>query len=264
MNTNSNISIFNNDSFGELRVITREGKPWFVAAEVLRVLESSHSALRKLRDREKGWQSLPTLGGTQDVTVISESGFYRLVMRSDKPQAESFQDWVVEEVLPAIRKDGGYVHAREGDTEVEILARGMLAAKSAIERLESRVATLAPAAEKYDKYLEVGRNESIGTFAKTAQDSGIDVGVTELFEVLRFKRVLCSGKGVNWNQPYANYVKAGLMATKPVPPQKREEWRCTPLVTPKGKDYFLPRLPSWIEEYREYQKLGGEQNFLNN
>jgi len=214
MKTNSNISIFNNDNFGDLRVVMKDGEPWFVAHDVASALGYAKPR-NAISTHCKKTVAAPKQGGGF-MGIIPESDVYRLVMRSKLPEAEAFQDWVVEEVLPSIRKQGAYVHAREGDTEVEILARGMLAAKSAIDRLESRVAELAPAAEKYDRYLDVGLNESIGTLAKIAQDSGIDVGVTELFEVFRFKHVLCSGKGINWNQPYANYARAGLV-TSPMP-----------------------------------------------
>ncbi|SET08760.1 BRO family, N-terminal domain [Paracoccus homiensis] len=93
----------------DIRVIDREGNPWFVAADVCRVLGLSNTtvALHHLTPDERAKADLGVRGLWPN--IISESGFYRLVMRSDKPEARAFQDWVTRHVLPAIRKDGAYV-----------------------------------------------------------------------------------------------------------------------------------------------------------
>jgi prophage antirepressor-like protein len=93
----------------EIRVIRRDGEPWFVLNDVCHVLglTSPHVAARKLRESEKGWYPIPTLGGPQETAVISEHRLYRLVMRSDKQEARSFQDWVVGEVLPSVSAEAG-------------------------------------------------------------------------------------------------------------------------------------------------------------
>ena len=99
----------------KLRAVTVDGEPWFVAADIascLGLTQVSNSVLH-LRDEEKGTKSIRTPGGRQNLVIISESGLYRLVMRSRKPVAREFQDWVVRDVLPAIRKDGGYVMGEE-------------------------------------------------------------------------------------------------------------------------------------------------------
>lgn len=97
----------------ELRVIMHMAEPWFVAGDVLDVLGcakgSRHNWLLKLAADEKGKQPVLTHGGSQLMLTISESGLYKLIMRSDKPEACKFQDWVTREVLPAIRKTGGYL-----------------------------------------------------------------------------------------------------------------------------------------------------------
>lgn len=98
-----------------IRVVTIDGEPWFVAKDVCGVLGLTNPtiALRALDDGEKGVSQIKTLGGRQTVNIISESGLYKLVLRSDKPQAKPFQDWVTKEVLPAIRKDGAYIRGEE-------------------------------------------------------------------------------------------------------------------------------------------------------
>ncbi len=105
-----------------VRTTVIEGEPWFVAKDVCDVLGLAHVArsLSKIPDSQKGVQRLNTLGGTQHMSVISESGLYRLVMRSDRPEAEPFIAWVTEEVLPTIRKTGG-VYLSPQKTE-ELLA----------------------------------------------------------------------------------------------------------------------------------------------
>jgi hypothetical protein len=96
-----------------VRIVTRDGEAWFVLADVCRVLEIANprDAATRLKEHEKGSVALTdgtSNGGNPNVTIINEPGFYRLVLRSDKPAAERFQDWVVTEVLPSIRKGGSY------------------------------------------------------------------------------------------------------------------------------------------------------------
>lgn len=94
-----------------IRTVTIDGNPWFVAKDVCEILEiqNSRDALRRIPEKHKGVVSADTLGGVQNLSIISETGLYRLVLRSDKPQAEPFTEWVTEEVLPEIRKTGVYI-----------------------------------------------------------------------------------------------------------------------------------------------------------
>ena len=94
----------------EIRVVLIDGNPWWIAADVARVLgyRDSEKATRTLRSRQKGTRSVGTPGGTQSMTVVSESGLYRLVLRSKRADAERFQEWIEDEVLPSIRRTGGY------------------------------------------------------------------------------------------------------------------------------------------------------------
>lgn len=94
-----------------IRIVFIKGEPWFVLTDVARVLGygSAKDAGRILRDKHKGRHSVPTPGGEQEQIIITETGLYRLMMRSDRPEAEEFQDWVTEDVLPSIRKTGTYL-----------------------------------------------------------------------------------------------------------------------------------------------------------
>lgn len=100
---------FNFDNL-PIRTVNRNGEVWFVAADVCAALDLSetHKAVNRLDDDEKDRNSIPTLGGEQEMTVVSESGLYSLVLGSRKPEAKIFKRWVTHEVLPAIRKTGGY------------------------------------------------------------------------------------------------------------------------------------------------------------
>lgn len=102
------LEVFKNEQFGEVRLIERDGEPWFVAADLCRALEISdtQSALRRLQEDEKGKDSIHTPGGTQEMLVVSEPGMYALVLGSRKQEAEAFQRWITHEVIPCIRKHG--------------------------------------------------------------------------------------------------------------------------------------------------------------
>lgn len=106
----NNLKVFENPDLGKVRVVERSGEPWFVAADVCRALglDSTGKALTRLDDDEKGVNSIHTLGGSQMMTIINESGLYALVLGSRKPEAKDFKRWVTHEVLPAIRRTGRY------------------------------------------------------------------------------------------------------------------------------------------------------------
>jgi prophage antirepressor-like protein len=93
-----------------VRVVMLEGNPWFVAADLALVLgySSAKDAARLVREDERGRHNLPTPSADQEMTIVSESGLFRLIMKSRRPEAEAFQDWVTRDVLPTIRKTGGY------------------------------------------------------------------------------------------------------------------------------------------------------------
>ncbi len=117
-----------------LRVLNREGQPWFIAKDVCETLGLTNvtRATAGLGPHEKGLQTVKTLGGPQMLTVVHESGFYKLVLKSRKPEARKFQDWVTGVVLPAIRKDGGYIL---GEEKVATSGRCMLPLAQCVSRL---------------------------------------------------------------------------------------------------------------------------------
>lgn len=104
------IQVFENSEFGAVRVVEVNGEPWFVAKDVCDCLELTNTAqtISYLDDDEKGVTTNYTPGGKQEMSIISEAGLYSLILRSRKPEAKAFKRWITHEVLPAIRKTGGY------------------------------------------------------------------------------------------------------------------------------------------------------------
>lgn len=243
---NNDIQIYNNAQFGELRAITDEsGEPWFVARDIARALcvKNTHDATRTLDDDEKGVEIFDTPGGAQKMTVVNESGFYRIVMRSNTPEAKAFQRWVTHEVLPAIRRTGGYIAAREDESPEEILARALIVANDTIERKNKRIAELEPKALFADA---VGASDGtclVGELAKMLRQNGVDIGQNRLFQWLRDNGYL--GKhDSNRNVPTQKAMELGLFRIKETAITHSDGHVTitrTPKVTGKGQRYFFEK-----------------------
>lgn len=139
-----NVTIFNNPEFGEIRTAGTPSEPLFCLADVCRVLDLQVTPTKN-RLRKDGVNSIKVidnLGRSQQALFISEQNLYKVIMRSDKPQAEPFQDWVCGDVLPTIRRTGGYIKTTEEMTDTEILAKAMLVAQNTIEKRNERIAQL--------------------------------------------------------------------------------------------------------------------------
>lgn len=139
-----------------VRVVEREGEPWFVAADVCKALglDNPSYVTKRLGEDEKASFKLPNQRGSA-AKIISESGLYKLIMRSDKPEARAFQDWVTKVVLPAIRKDGAYVMGEEkvvtGEmTEDELVLKAMSILQAKVERLKAERDGMAKTIGKFE------------------------------------------------------------------------------------------------------------------
>lgn len=136
----SPLALFEHEKFGSLRVVRSEqGDPWFVGKDVCVCLEigNSRDAVASLDDDEKGVGIIDTPGGKQEMSIVSEPGLYSLILRSRKPEAKAFKRWVTHDILPSIRRSGGYVMAKPDDTPEAILARAVLVAQDTIRRIEA-------------------------------------------------------------------------------------------------------------------------------
>ena len=149
------LQIFDNGLFGEVRFLEVDGKPYAVANDVAKALGYSDCP-KAVRTHCKGVakMSIPTNGGIQEVRIIPEGDIYRLIIKSKLPQAEKFEKWVMEEVLPQIRQTSGYIPIKEEDSEAEIMAKALLIAQKTIERKDKLIAKLEPKAEIYDRFID--------------------------------------------------------------------------------------------------------------
>lgn len=246
------IQSFTNDQFGTVRAIRDEnGEPMFVASDVAKILgygDATHMT-RRLEEDEKGLRSVETPGGTQMANVITEPGLYSAILGSRVPEARAFKRWVTHEVLPALRRDGGYMVARD-ETPEETMARALLLAQGTMERQKRRIAGLEaeneemrPKALFADAVAASDGTCLIGEFAKMLRQNGVDVGQNRLFAMLREDGYL--GKaGQNRNVPTQRSMELGLFRIKETAITHSDGHvtiNRTPKLTGKGQRYFLER-----------------------
>jgi prophage antirepressor-like protein len=152
-----------------IRVVTVNNEPWFAAPDVCRVLDLAHvaSALRVLDEDEKGVLTAHTLGGAQEVRSISEPGLYKLMARSRKPEARRFDRWVRHEVLPAIRRDGGYLAAAPDETPEALALRALTVLQATVERQKLQLAEAMPKVEALERIANADGLYNLTVAAKT-------------------------------------------------------------------------------------------------
>lgn len=188
------IQSFTNDQFGTVRAIRDEsGEPMFVAKDVCAVLGlgRQQDSTRYLDADEKGECLVNTPSGAQKMVCVTEPGFYKLVMRSRKPEARAFKRWVTHEVLPALRREGAYEVPGEEPLDL-VIARGMVAANKKIQLLEDRndalrkqAEELRPKAAFFDRCMESDALISVRDAAKMLKSFDRDMGEKRLRELLR-------------------------------------------------------------------------------
>jgi len=174
-NTNTQIQVFKHSNFGEVRVINEK----FCLADVCKILDLEQVSRVKSRLNQKGVTIIntPTSGGIQQMNFIDEANLYRCIFQSRKPEAEMFQNWVCEEILPAIRKTGGYIASAQEETPELIMARALQVAQATIERNAQQLAlannTIKIQAPKVEYYDEVLQSESLIATNVIAKELGM-------------------------------------------------------------------------------------------
>lgn len=175
----NNIQIFKYEN-NDVRTVEMNGEPWFVLKDVCKVLGISkyRDAAERLDDDERAPVRVDTLGGAQEMTAVNESGLYNVILRSDKPEAKPFRKWVTSEVLPSIRKNGGYIAGQEQLTPSELMAKALLVANKTLAEREARISELTvqnaimqPKAEYFDELVD--RN-LLTSFRETAKQLGVE------------------------------------------------------------------------------------------
>ena len=174
-----------------LRALTDEaGEPWFVAKDVCDILEISNpsDALKRLDDDER---SRFNLGRQGETNIVNEAGLYVLVLGSRKPEAHEFKRWVTHEVLPSIRKTGGYIPTTDADDDMTILAKAVMigqrtmeAQKRKIAAQQTRIDELQPKASMWDNFVDIPDVLSVGNSAKLLSNLGRPIGRKTLFSWL--------------------------------------------------------------------------------
>ena len=205
------IQIFKHEQFGEIRTMTDEkGEPWFVGKDVAKMLgyKNVPDAIGKHVDIEdKGVAKCDTLGGNQKTTIVNESGLYSLILSSKLPQAKAFKRWVTSEVLPQIRKTGGYIPLKDKDgrelSDLEIMCRATMILKRSLEEKERLIADLQPKADYADEVLD-----SVDCLTMTQVAKGLGMTAHDLTLRLLQDGIIYEQSGQY--MLYAPYARCGL------------------------------------------------------
>lgn len=258
---NTEIKSFTNPNGYELRTVTEDGNVYFVGKDVATMLgyTNTKDAISKhCRGVAKRYPIVDALGRTQEVRIISEPDFYRLVVNSKLPAAQEYERWVFEEVLPAIRKDGAYVATTGTETQEELMARALIAANEAMQRQKLRLEQqqqelaqqditirqqaleLEAAAPKALFADAVAQSEScilIGELAKLIRQNGYPMGQNRLFTWLRENGYLMKD-----NRPTQRSMERGLFRVierSVLEPNGSTRLCLTTKVTGKGQQHFI-------------------------
>lgn len=236
-NQSTDVTTFNSAQFGDLRTHqTESGSIWFCLSDVANALGLEQVSRLKSRLNERGVTTIkaPTYNQhgalvMQDLNFIDEPNLYRCIFQSRKAEAEQFQNWIFEEVLPSIRKNGGYVATTQEDTPELIMARALQVAQATItkhqqmleqanERIsiqDGQIQKLQPKADFADAAFKAEGNVDIGQAAKIL---GLPFGRNTLFKKLREKGVFFGSR----NEPKQRFIDAGYFKLTELPPIKRE------------------------------------------
>ena len=206
----SNILKFKHEMFGEIRTMTDEqGEPWFVGKDVAEALGYSDPQKAMKMHVEVGdklTRQIVVSGQNRNVIFINESGLYSLILSSKLPQAKEFKRWVTSEVLPQIRKTGGYIPTKDAEgrllTDLEIVCLALKIQQKTIEEQHKTIEELAPKAEYCDEVLE-----SVSCFTTTQVAKELDMTVHDLTQLLLTKKVMYKQSGQY--MLYAEYARKG-------------------------------------------------------
>lgn len=197
-----------------VRVVTIDGEPWFVLADLCRVLDlakPSRVAMR-IADDMKGAHQMSTPGGTQEMTIVSEPGMYEVVIRSDKPEATAFRRWVTAEVLPSIRKTGNYGTPRQL-TDDELIHRALTVSVARVESLTARLAIVEPKAAAFDRWLSSNVHYGVAEVSQALHDLGADMGRNRLFAYMQDQGWIYRDQRGDW-RPYQAQIETARLAVK--------------------------------------------------
>lgn len=216
--------IFNNAEFGSVRTLEIDGKPYFVANDVAKALGYVETA-KAVRTHCKGVSEMdiPSNGGIQKMKIIPEGDIYRLVIKSQLPSAERFESWVFDEVLPSIRKNGGYIAGQENLSDDELLAKAVMVAQKKITERDAKIKELESSVQNMDRVINemkpkanyvdvILKNPSTVLVTQIAQDYGMSAkAFNRKLKELRIQRKV----GEQWIL-YSDYLGHGYTHSKTI------------------------------------------------
>lgn len=241
------LQIFNSEEFGEIRTVTVNDEVWFVAKDVCEALKHTNTtvAMQMLEEDERTKLSLGRAGETN---CINESGLYTLIIKSNLPKAKKFRKWVTSEVLPSIRKNGGYIAGQETLSDEELMAKALLVANNKIaerdkiiEQKQAKIEQMKPKEIFADAVAASHTSILVGDLAKLICQNGYQIGQKRLFDWLRANGYLIKSGG-SYNMPMQRYVEQGLFEIKEsnlVNSDGSVRITKTTKVTGKGQVYFV-------------------------
>lgn len=243
------LMVFNNVEFGEVRSIEIEGKVYFVGKDVAKALGYSnpskavsthckHTRKEVINVSSQNGNSHSKARNTQEMSLIDEGDVYRLIIRSKLESAEKFEVWVFDEVLPSIRKNGGYILTDDTMTDDEIMARALLVAQRTIENKNKQIEELTPKALAWEEFLDREGLITVGDFSKCLAIKNL--GRNNMYGYMRNKKILMPN-----NIPYQKYITLGHFVIKPNGYHKKgdeiiEDFKT--MITKKGIDYLIKKL----------------------
>jgi len=234
----------------EVRTVQQGGEPWWVLRDVCNVLGvgNSRDVTARLDDDEKGVDIIDTPGGKQELTIISESGLYNVILLSRKPEAKKFKRWVTHEVLPSIRKHGAYLTSakleelmRDPDAWITVLT-ALKDERAAKERLQIQAKADKSKVVFADAVSVSEGTILIGELAKILKGNGIEIGQNRLFQRLREDGYLIKRQGTDYNAPTQRAMELGLFRVKETAITHSDGHVTiskTTKVTGKGQQHFI-------------------------
>ena len=239
-----NIKIFENSEFGEIRTVTVDNEVWFVGkdiADILKYQNGSRDINRHVDEEDRRKEMIFDGKQNKETTIINESGMYSLILSSKLPSAKRFKHWVTSEVLPSIRKNGGYINNQENLTSEQILANAVLVAQNVIAEKDKQIERMKPKEIFADAVSASETSILVGELAKILKQNGIDTGEKRLFAWMKENGYLMSRVGSDKNIPTQKSMNLGLFEIKEtiVSTNHGSKVKKTPKVTGKGQQYFI-------------------------
>lgn len=246
-----NLQIFKNEEFGEVRTVTIDNEPWFVGKDVAEALGYQNGSRdinihvseedRKIltaQNYQNGTFEIPNRG----LTIINESGLYALIFGSKLESAKRFKHWVTSEILPSIRKHGGYIAGQENMSDEQLLARALMVAQSKIVENQKQIERMKPKEIFADAVATSHTSILIGDLAKLLKQNGVETGQKRLFNWMRENGYLIKRNGVDRNMPTQKAMEMELFEVKESTvnnPDGSVRINRTTKVTGKGQQYFI-------------------------